>query len=440
MNLSKLLKNSLLTTALLTGALAVAVPASAVTDEEFEKARTIAAKVYIRYTDNQSDYLDDKNPATMGELESIVSSHPKDVELLNEFRSKPTASDYADWGKQELVAYWSNTFFQGSGLNHEAESLRKGKIQAGIRAMKVTEPAAEPVDTAATLAPPARDEVMNVLDEADQRNPLDSQVQSDTLAAGAVAQEAPASNNTWIYIVVLCLLVVIVVILSVYAANMMKKGKAGQAPAQPIMPENRPRPVVEASTVPQPDLETRRALARLNNELAEAKRQHQAVCDENNRLRRQVSQLEAELAASKPVARPAAEPVAPEAIVEGDVETAPQPKPQPRPKPVSRNQRIIFLGRANKDKIFVRADKAVVKDKTIYRLITGNGVTGTFIVEPEAADWIKDDPAHWLNGAAEMATMNAPAHWKRVMTDTQGTAIFEDGCWKVIRPAAVHFE
>ena len=40
----------------------------AVTRQEMDQARTIAAKAYIRYVNDGSGYLDDLNPKTMEEL------------------------------------------------------------------------------------------------------------------------------------------------------------------------------------------------------------------------------------------------------------------------------------------------------------------------------------------------------------------------------------
>lgn len=105
-------------------------------------------------------------------------------------------------------------------------------------------------------------------------------------------------------------------------------------------------------------------------------------------------------------------------------------------------ERVIYLGRANRQKIFVRADKKFTVGKTIYRLTTTNGLSGTFVVDanPAVAEWVSLDPVKAFCGAAELPSMAGSEDFTRIVTDSPGTAIFEDGCWKVVRPAAVHLE
>lgn len=112
-------------------------------------------------------------------------------------------------------------------------------------------------------------------------------------------------------------------------------------------------------------------------------------------------------------------------------------------QPIHRDgERIIYLGRANRQKIFVRADKKFTIGKTIYRLVTTNGLTGTFVVDPNpaVAEWASLDPESAFCAASELPSMANADSFTRIVTDTPGTAIFEDGCWKVLRPAAVHLE
>ena len=46
-------------------AVVTAIPSFAVTDKEMEQARAIAAKHYLRYANNGSDYLDKINPSSV---------------------------------------------------------------------------------------------------------------------------------------------------------------------------------------------------------------------------------------------------------------------------------------------------------------------------------------------------------------------------------------
>ena len=84
----------------------------AVTQKEMEQARVIAAKTYIRYANNGSGYLDELNPKTLEELQSVLK--PKEKENIKAFLAIPVPNDYKDWDKQKLVDYWANAFQDNS--------------------------------------------------------------------------------------------------------------------------------------------------------------------------------------------------------------------------------------------------------------------------------------------------------------------------------------
>lgn len=91
-------------------AMVIAIPSFAVTDREMEAARTMAAKHYLRYANNGSDYLDKLNPSTMSELTTFLKA--KEKENIKSFNAVAVPKDYASWDKAKLVKYWSVTFFR----------------------------------------------------------------------------------------------------------------------------------------------------------------------------------------------------------------------------------------------------------------------------------------------------------------------------------------
>ena len=104
--------------------------------------------------------------------------------------------------------------------------------------------------------------------------------------------------------------------------------------------------------------------------------------------------------------------------------------------------RTIFLGRANAKGIFVRADRSLNIGNSIYRLDTTDGYAGTFRVANDPTVWEMAllTPRESLSGACSCAELENTEGKERIVTDSSGTAIFEGGCWKVIRKAKIHYE
>ena len=100
-------------------AMVTAIPSFAVTDKEMEQARAIAAKHYLRYVNNGSDYLDKLNPSSVSELSKSLKS--KEQENIKSFNAVAVPKDYASWDKKKLVEYWSSTFFKSPGLKDDGK-------------------------------------------------------------------------------------------------------------------------------------------------------------------------------------------------------------------------------------------------------------------------------------------------------------------------------
>ena len=112
-----------------------------VTPDEMERARAVAACVYIRYVDDGSGYLDGFKPKSMGDVREKVKGHEKDESLLQEFMGAPVANDFDQWDKEKFVNYWSGEFFKNSGLSDRNSSMRNDRIRARVSTMDVTAPA-----------------------------------------------------------------------------------------------------------------------------------------------------------------------------------------------------------------------------------------------------------------------------------------------------------
>ena len=383
---------------------ATALPASAATDKEMDRARAVAAQVYLRYTNDKSDYLDGFKPQSVADIRAKVSGHSEDEANLQKFLAAPVSNDYPNWGKEELVRYWSSDFFSGSGLSDKAADTRNRRIQARLNTMDVTPPSAQP-DTSEQSQQEQPSENMNPnMTEITAPTPVDVTAPAvDTTKVEeteTITETDKGSSNLWIYIVLLIVLIGVVIALVVYALKSMRGQNAAPQPKKTDAYERdsyRPEPA------PAPGAPRGYNLER-----------------------------ETPIAPVTPAPAPMTHPRQPRYTDEPA-----QPRTAPRG-----NERVVFLGRVNRDNVFVRADKQLVSGKTIYRLVTTNGVTGSFYVEPDPVimGWVSLDPETALAGGCSIVNPTRIDSFSRIVTDAAGTAIFEDGCWKVLRAATVRLE
>lgn len=224
---------------LLTAVCAVtATNAMAVTDEEMDHARAIAAMYYIRYVNNASGYLDGWQPGSVSELEGKLQND-KDKESLRQFKDAGRPSDFASWDKAKLEEYWSTTFFKNNAARLDPKGANNGqakmKIKNAIAGMKVAHPVQEPAapepepapaeislpTPASDIATPETNDPMVIEQEMED---VANQIAEDSAKDAAEAQmpEEKKSSNTWVYIMVLAILVVIVIFLVSYASKTMK--------------------------------------------------------------------------------------------------------------------------------------------------------------------------------------------------------------------------
>ena len=440
---------------LLRGLLAAAIclpslAAHAVTDEEWDHARAVAAQVYLRYTNDKSDYLDGKKAKSTKELRSIVEGHQADADILKQVLAAPVSKDYPSWGKEQLVNYWSKTFFQNANLSKKAEQSRNNTIKARISTMSVTEPSAakpEPEEQPQEQEPQTAPTEQTVAQEAPVQA-VDSS-SAETSAEEEVAQADQGSTSTWIYVVLLIVLIGIVIWLVLYAMRAMKGPEQQQSSpkkrkkAEPSEQEEKYAPQPEPSYAPSAAADTgieemqaryantiaakNEEIERLRRALDNSRAAEQEARSQADQLNSRISQLQQQL----------------QSMREKSAEPAAMPRQAPtRQQPAQGAEKVIYLGRANRNRVFVRADRQVTPGKTVYRLTTTNGLTGSFTVEsdPSVVALVSLDAQTTLYGACEAPSLAGAESCSRIVTDTAGSAIFEDNCWKVLHPAAIHLE
>ena len=407
-----------LKTILLSVLLSLPLLAFAVTQKEMEQARTIAAKAYIRYANDGSGYLDDLNPTTMEELEASLK--PKEKENIKAFKAIPVPTDYKDWNKEKLLEYWAVTAFQNKGL---LEKGRGGRIRARSQINKMTIAAPQPEAPVAQAAPSSTSPAPAVASDST----LNQVPQSITEEAPALAADEDfdedfnvdkAYNYTWVYIMILAILVAIVVALVVYAANVLKKNGNQAAEDKHRIQEDSEALEHYETVVADKDVE----ISMLKKKLESANRQ-------NSELKTKLEALSAEVASLR--------------AVQNTVIREPQRQEISQEPPVQKVPlRTIYLGRANLRGIFVRADRTLNVGNSVFVLDTSDGFSGTFRVADSPAAWslALSNPKEYLETACSGNDLENTADVSRIVTESPGTAVFEGGCWRVIRKARIRYE
>lgn len=399
--------------------------ARGVTDREMEQARTIATKNYLRYANDGSGYLDDVNANTMAELEAALKT--KEKENIKAFKAIPVPSDYKSWDKEKLVEYWAVTAYQTKGL---LEKGRGGRIRtrSQINKMTITPPSASaapeqsPTVTGGTTASPApftpQSDSMNNKNATNADILLNAEGQS--LEAMPAIDEADLNvdkerNFTWVYIMVLSILVALVIALVVYAAKVMKTTGINPGNERAGEEEREQLEHLESS------------VADKNVEISRLNKRIESLTRQNGELQARIEALNAELTVLKGAA------------------AAASVKERETPEPVTARKaplRSIFLGRANSKGIFVRADRTLNVGNSIFVLETSDGYSGSFKVADSPAAWslALSNPKENLENACTGRNLDDTQAYSRIVTESSGTAVFEGGCWRVIRKARISYE
>lgn len=459
----------------------------AVTPDEMEQARTIAAKAYLRWANDGSGYLDELNPKTMAELEKSLKA--KEKENITAFKAVKTPSDYASWDKEALVKYWSVTFFAQPGLSDKGKAA-KGVVKRKVSAMNVSAPSAKPAEQEkpaeeAKAAKPEENAAPGPEDAASaagQPAPAESpEVMADEMAgvieaeaavdsAAAVTEKADRKRDNgsqvWIYILALCVLVGIVIWLVIFASKTMKNAEEFSEVKESQKEERKEKGIfakkerVKVSDDDADEIEDERDADKRNDELSRReeqvlRRELLGVREENVRLQGENERLKAELSAVRRELEEAGRRVG-ELTAERDalssakaVNTAAavlenaseEEMPVRRKEAPSAAAREIYLGRVNSKGLFVRADRRFTPGKSVYRLLTTDGFTGTYrpVTDGEMVDMMLDNPAEYLSGGCVAKDLEDTDGMTEIVTESAGTAIFEDGCWRVLRKAKIAY-
>ena len=396
----------------------------AVTQKEMEQARTIAAKSYIRYANDGSGYLDDLNPSTMEELEAALK--PKEKENIKAFKAIPVPTDYQNWDKEKLVEYWAVTAFKSKGL---LEKGRGGRIRARSQINKMTisnQPAEATPVVETSSATPAENAAPDQATATNETQDIESIPQLPAAQEENLEEDLnvdKASNYTWVYIMVLAILVAIVIALVVYAANVMKKNGN-------VIPSNNDHKAYQ----PQSSEKDKEMMERYETQLSDKnveismlKKKLESASRQNSDLKQKLETLTLEVESLRAASK------AGSGTNKEKQETVAPPKS---------SLRSIYLGRANSRGIFVRADRTFNPEHSLYLLDTSDGFSGSFRIVDSQEAWTRalSNPREYLATACMCKDLDEPGDATQILTESSGTAVFEGGCWRVIRKARIRYE
>ncbi len=398
----------------------VASSAWGVTREEMEQARTITAQAFLRYMNNGSDYLDKLDPVKVSDLKNSLKTKEKENIKIFESIEYPKIEVYSQWSKDDLLKYWGTDFWNDSRIPAHCKGARV-RVKSKIGAMNVEAEAIKSQETTATLAEAdnAASEAQRVLDSIKMADSIAAEeaileasndVVQEDFASDSIAAEESAieeeetvkskSSPTLIYSLILIVLVVIIAALIVYAVKGIQKSgkqdvKRDKNEETDSADEEDDDNHIYKETLDEKD----REIASLK---AEIDRLNNVILRMNDRLSDAISEI----------------------------------------SPNQRPTRTIYLAYANSKNVFVRADSVYNEDYSIFKLVTSDGITGSFSVidNPIANKLALSLPISILKNSCQSEDMHHDNWCKQIITENAGTAIFENGRWIVKRKADINFQ
>ena len=391
-----------------------------VTREEMEQARTITAQAFLRYMNNGSDYLDKLDPVRVSDLKNSLKTKEKENIKIFESIEYPKIEVYSQWSKDDLLKYWGTDFWNDSRIPAHCKGARV-RVKSKIGAMNVGAEAIKSQETTATLAEAdnAASEAQRVLDSIKMADSIAAEaaileasndVVQEDFASDSIAAEESAieeeetvkskSSPTLIYSLILIVLVVIIAALIVYAVKGIQKSgkqdvKRDKNEETDSADEEDDDNHIYKETLDEKD----REIASLK---AEIDRLNNVILRMNDRISDAISEI----------------------------------------SPNQRPTRTIYLAYANSKNVFVRADSVYNEDYSIFKLVTSDGITGSFSVidNPIANKLALSLPISILKNSCQSEDMHHDNWCKQIITENAGTAIFENGRWIVKRKADINFQ
>lgn len=397
----------------------------AATPEQMEKARATAYQLCLRYMNNGSGYLDKAGSASsVSDLEGKL----KDKEKANLSKLKsvkiPSESEYASWDKAAFDKYWTVTFMDALP-SFDGKSECRQRVAKKVSAMKVT--VAEPAKQADANAEDgtqtgegedAADEEKAEAEEGTNADQIVGAAPANPVSADSVISIADEAVNTekqskdsgnMVSIIVLAILVLVVVGLVAYALNVMRRNKEEDRNIRRSEERSNAR---RQEPVSQADPADESAFATYAAPAAPARDSRDA----------EIAQLKAEL----------------ERLKHQNSRNAGAYTPGTARK---RQPTTIYLARANSEGVFTRADASYNMGNSIFKLVTTDGVSGTYQVidDPAVFELALMMPTDYLENACSGRNLQLSQGASTIINEAAGTAVFDNGRWRVTRKAQIRY-
>lgn len=436
-------------------AIVTAIPSFAVTDKEMEQAKAIAAKHYLRYANNGSDYLDKLNPTSLAELSGSLKA--KEKENLKSFNAVAVPKDYASWDKDKLVQYWSSTFFKSPGLKEDGKKCL-GILARNLKKINVGAPAAdtpensvaentknvENTEQPAAASQNTAGDSQEGIDAANTDAETELAVAQAQADAGVVEEQPRKSSNTTWYIAILVLLVAGVVWLVVYASKSMKETGANLSDRKASEKEIRDTKRAAKEELQKMRDQYASSLTSKNSEIKQLKSQSEALeteleaaRNENTALRRELDLTRKELSATQtrrhePAQQRQSQAVNPVPVAE---------KPQAAPAKQGGLPPLVYLGYVNQRGLFVKASRSLNVDSSVFVMDIPDGHHGQFRVvnDNKVLDRLLENINQWLAGGCVIENPEDADIANEIITLQPGEAVFSDNTCRVTKKARIKF-
>lgn len=423
-------KYLLLTFLLLAGVIA----APAATKQEMEQARALVAKWGVRSQNSGSGYLDGTNPKNLDQVKASVKSHKTDNANLGKLSlSMPSEEEYQSWDSNKMTSYWVSQYnsvvpaggdkdYCRSRLKSQLASVTATVVKSAEKEDKNDEPATEdptaaPEESEETATTQPADTTDIAVEEAlatdivdaaaanPEVEPLAAPGADNTHAAAEGSKElSSGGSNVWV-IVMLIVLVLLVLALVGYASNLMARNNKRN--------QGNPR--------------------RRHAKEEESDEEDEEADDEDE-------DSDVNTAESYPQTS-SRQPYTPAATAAATAVNPQRNNPTHRAAPRINQPRIIYLSNANSEGVFLRADAQYNMGNSIFKLITSDGYSGTFSVidDPNVHEMALMMPVDFLINACSGRNLQLSQGARSIVTDSTGTAVFENGRWRVARKAMIHY-
>jgi uncharacterized protein involved in copper resistance len=110
--------------------------------------------------------------------------------------------------------------------------------------------------------------------------------------------------------------------------------------------------------------------------------------------------------------------------------------------PRSAVAKVVYLTRPDESGRFMGASSRFERGNSIFQLSTTDGTTGSFIVidDDEVNRLALMMPTENLTRACTGNNIQVSGGMRRIVTDAAGRAVLDNGRWRIVTPAKIHYE